>query len=363
MFGLAAWLLLAWLTLWAPGAFAAATPSPSAGFDIRSIDDVPMRRGVEHPAWFKESFLDLREDLREAIAAGKRGLIVYFGQEDCAYCEALIQVNWGREQDIVAYTRAHFDVVAIDIWGTREVTDLRGEVLSEREFAVREQTNFTPSLIFYDREGREALRLRGYYPPYKFRAALEYVADGFYRIESLRDYLARADPPPKFDLADLNEEPFFDPPPHALCRRRFPADRPLVVFFEQRECHACDILHSDPLQDPTTRALLDRFQVVQLDMSGDTPVITPAGERLRARDWAEALGLFYAPTLVFFDEQGHEVFRLDSVARLYRLRNTLRYVLAKGYREAPLQRWREDRQRRAQEAETNKARQEPPAGP
>ena len=117
-----------------------------------------------------------------------------------------------------------------------------------------------------------------------------------------------------------------------------------MVFFEQRECHACDILHSDPLQDGETRALLQRFQVVQLDMWAQTPVITPSGERTTARRWAEDLQLFYAPTLVFFDEGGQEVFRLDSVARLYRLRNTLRYVLAKGYREAPLQRWQEDRQ-------------------
>jgi thioredoxin-related protein len=337
------------------------TKQARVSFAIAEIDDTPRRRGVEHPPWFKHSFLDLREDLREALDRGKLGLIVYFGQEDCAYCEALMQVNWGREADIVAYTRKHFDVVAIDIWGAREVTDMQGRVLTEREFAVREGTNFTPSLIFYDGWGREALRLRGYYPPYKFRGALEYVVDGFYLTESLRDYMARADPPPKFDIGDLNDEPFFDPPPYALCRRRFPAARPLVVFFEQRECHACDILHSEPLQDETTQALLGRFQVVQLDMWSDTPVITPGGARVTAREWARRLGLFYAPSLVFFDEEGREVFRLDSVARLYRLRNTLRYVLEKGYLEAPLQRWQEDRQRREQDMQ--KARRTPPAGP
>ncbi len=351
---------LCWVAA-APYTAVAETAALDDGFDIAGIDDTPRRRGVEHPPWFKHSFLDLREDLREALERGKRGIIVYFGQRDCAYCEALMQVNWGREADIVAYTRKHFDVIAIDIWGAREVTDLQGRVLTERELAVRERTHFTPSLIFYDGWGREALRLRGYYPPYKFRAALEYVVDGFYLTESLRDYLARADPPPKFDLGDLNEEPFFDAPPHALCRRRIPADRPLVVFFEQRECHACDILHSDPLQDARTRDLLERFQVVQLDMWAETPVITPAGERSTAREWAERLGLFYAPSLVFFDERGHEVFRLDSVARLYRLRNVLHYVLEKGYLEVPLQRWQEDRQRRAQG--TKKARGASPAGP
>jgi thioredoxin-related protein len=302
--------------------------------DTPLILDVPRVRHVDHPDWFKVSFLDLREDLAEAEAAGKTGIAVYFGQDHCPYCQALMQVNFGLP-DIVHHTREHFDVIGIDIWGARPVVDLQGNELTEREYAVRENTNFTPSLIFYDTEGREALRLRGYYGPYQFRAALDYIAEGFYRRESFRDYLARADPPPKFDAADLNEEGFFDPPPYALDRSRFPGQQPLAVFFEQGECHACDILHTTPLRDPEVRELLAGFQAVQLDMWGDAPVLTPAGERTTARDWAEALDIFYAPTIVFFDEQGREIIRLDAVTRLYRMRGVLRFVAEKGYLEAP----------------------------
>lgn len=318
-------------------------PTDPERIDPERIDDAPRMRNLEYPPWFDLSFLNLREDLEEAVQADKKGIIVYFGQRHCAYCEALLKVNFGREQDIVNYTREHFDVIPIDIWGNREVTDLNGQVLTEREYAEREKTNFTPSLIFYDREGKEALRLRGYYPPYKFRGALEYVVDGYYQTESLRDYLARADPPPKFEIGDLNEREFFMKPPYILDRSRFPADKPLVVSFEQRDCHACDILHSEPLQDTAALLLLeDGFDAVQLDMWSDTPVLTPDGQKLTAAQWARRLGIFYAPTLVFFDERGHEVLRLDSVTRLYRLQNALKYVLDKGYQEAPtLQRWQE----------------------
>ncbi len=38
---------------------------------------------------------------------------------------------------------------------------LQGETLTERDYALREGTNFTPSLIFYDAAGAEVLRLRG----------------------------------------------------------------------------------------------------------------------------------------------------------------------------------------------------------
>lgn len=310
-------------------------------FDQPYIDDTPRIRNVEYPEWFKLSFLDLREDLKEAAARDKFGIVVYFGQKHCAYCEALMKINF-RQEDIVHYTQTHFDVIPTDIWGSREVTDLKGTTWTEREYAVAQNTNFTPSLVFYDREGKEAFRMRGYYPPYKFRAALEYVVEGYYQRESFRDYLARADPPPKFEVGALSDEDFFQKPPYALDRSRFQASRPLAVFFEQHECHACDILHTEPLSDPETRAMLGDFEVVQLDMWSDTKVVTPQGKRTTAREWAGDLGIFYAPTIVFFDERGQEIIRVDAVVRLYRLQGVVEYVHAKGYLEAPTyQRWRQ----------------------
>lgn len=311
-------------------------------FDVQGLDDNPRIRNIQHPDWFKVSFLDLRDDLDEAIVEGKKGIIVYFSHKDCGYCEAMIDINFGSETDIVHYTRDHFDVIPIDIWGSREVTDLEGNQLSERDFAIREKTNFTPAVIFYNPEGKEALRLRGYYPPYKFRAALKYVVDGYYSKETFRDYLARADPPPKFEIEDLNTEEFFVQPPYALDRTHFPSQRPLVVFFERRNCHACDILHSEPLRDRAANELLRNFEAIQLDMWSDTPVLTTDGQRITAKQWADQLGLFYAPALVFFNENGKEIIRLDSVTRLYRLKGVLDYVLTKGYLQAPtFMRWRE----------------------
>ena len=314
-------------------------------FDTPVIDDTPRAIDNQHPDWFAHTFLNLPEDLADAQANGKKGLIVYFGQKHCAYCEALLEVNFEKEQDIVDYTQRHYDVIALDIWGDRTVTDFSGNEVAEKDLAEREQTDFTPSLIFYTEEGREALRLRGYHPPYKFRGALKYVTEDYYKNETYPEYMARADPPPKFDMEDLNEQDFFSPPPHALDRSRFAADRPLAVFFERRACHACDILHSEPLNNMNTRRLMQQFDAVQLDMWSDQPVLTPAGERLTASEWAHKLGIFSTPTLIFFDEHGKEVFRIDSVVRLYRLQGVLEYVLEKGYETAPtFQRWRENQQ-------------------
>ena len=317
-----------------------ASAAPAEADDVFSFDDSPLAEPLEHPAWFKDSLLFLRDDLAEAVHAGKKGIIVYFGQRRCPYCQKLMQVNFGMS-DIVSYTRRNFDVIPLDIWSVQEITDVQGNTLTERELARREKTNFTPSLIFYDRDGKEALRLRGYYPPYQFRAALEYVADGHYMKEGFPDYLARGEGSFAFEPGDLNEEGFFLPPPYNLDRSRFPGQRALAVFFEQTDCHACDVLHIEPLRDPAIRELLNGFDNVQLDLWGATLVITPDGRRTTAKQWARDLGLFYAPSLVFFDEKGTEIIRVDSVVRFYRLRNVLNYITSKGYLTEPnYQRWR-----------------------
>jgi thioredoxin-related protein len=311
--------------------------------DSLVFDDRPLEEPLAFPEWFKLSFLDFREDLKEALDSGKDGLLVYYGQKYCAYCKQFLETDLAKE-DIQAYTLERFDVIGIDIHGDRTVVDPAGMEMTERELAVREETNFTPSVVFYDGEGREVLRLRGYYPPYRFRAALEYVADDHYRNESFREYLGRADVPLVFEPGDLNEEPFFMQGPMMLDRSRIWGERPLVVFFEQGSCHACDVLHSGPLADPEIRQRISRLENVQLSYWSDTPVVTPAGERTSAKKWAESLGLFYTPTLIIFDEQGREIIRVDSVVQFYRLRNILDYVLTEGYRNYPnFQSWRASR--------------------
>jgi thioredoxin-related protein len=335
------WLCLLCVLLSTP---ASAGDSPAEDPRALRFDDRPLVRDVDHPEWFKLSFLNLRDDLEEALAAGRRGLMVYFGQKHCAYCQALMQVNFAKP-DIVAYTRKHFDVVAIDIWGDREVTTLDGERLGEKQLAERERTNFTPSIVFYGPPGKEVFRLAGYYPPYQFRAALEYVADRHYERETFHEYLQRGEGSQRFALDAPSEEYFFSPPPYNFDRRAFPGQRPLLVFFEQGNCHPCDVLHGERLQDPVIRGLIEQFESAQLDLGADTPVVTPQGERLTARSWAQRLGLFYSPTLVFFGESGQEVMRVDSVVQFHRLHAVLEYILTRGYLEQPyFPRWREDRQ-------------------
>ena len=281
------------------------------------------------------------EDLDEALGNGKSGLIIYFGQTYCAYCKAIMEDTFAKP-DLVEYLVRHFDIVGLSIHDIRELTTPDGVSMTVRDYSIREDTQFTPSLTFFGKDRQKALTLRGFYPAYEMRAALEYVADAHYQTMSFRDYLAQANPPLLFEDEALISDPLFMQPPFALDRSVIQAGQPLAVIFEQPKCHACDVLHSEPLQDAVVRERLTGFDVVQLDVWDDeTPVLTPDGRRSTPRRWARDLDLFYTPTLIFFDAQGHEVFRIDSVVQFFRLAGVLRYVAEKAYQENPVfQHWK-----------------------
>lgn len=298
--------------------------------DPVQFDDTQLEEPLEHPDWFKISLGDLNEDVAEARAAGKFGIMVYFGQDRCAYCERLFEVNLADES-ISRYVREHFDVIPVDIWGIEEFIDTDGKRYSERELSLRYETNFTPSLVFYDRNGRPVYRLRGYYPPYHFRAVLHYVTEGFYREENFRDYLARADPGQFFTSGDLIERDFYLAPPYDLDRSRNQSQRPLAVIFERGDCHACELLHTGPLSQAEILEEIAKMDVVQLNLFADTEIVTPAGQRSTAKRWGRDLGLFYTPTIILFSPAGKEIMRVDSVVQFYRLWGVLDFVNRRGY--------------------------------
>lgn len=306
------------------------------------FDDEPLEEPLVLPDWFKLSFLDLKDDILEA-RRGRRGLIIYFGMSKCPYCKAHLENNWGK-RDIIAYTRAHFDVVAIDVRGQRPVSDVTGRSYNEKSYAVAKKANFTPSLLFFDKDGKEALKVSGYRPPYQFRAILEYVADGHHKKENFGTYLARAEAAFSYGKKELNPNPAFIAGPHDL--QKLKTKKPLLAFFERGSCHACDVLHAGPMSNDKIHKQLEKLNVIQVDMESDTPIVLSNGKTMLSKQWASALGLNYAPTLMFFDENGQEIIRIDSVIWFYRLNGVLKYVTSGDYKKYPsFQVWREAKSR------------------
>ena len=284
----------------------------------------------EKPEWFKNSFLDLREDVAEATAEGKR-IMLFFYQDGCPYCARLLNVNFSQKA-LVEKTRQRFVVIALNIWGDREVTDLQGRTLTEKDLASNLKVMYTPTLIFLDPNGVNVLRLNGYYPPHQFEAALDYAAGLHDAQFTFRDHLHKVKPEPASGV--LHRSPEQLPLPLDLSSREVSA-KPLLVLMEQKECRSCDELHGDILRRPTIAASLEQFDVALVDVWSNDALTTPEGELLKAVDWAKRKQVYYTPSLLFFDRQGREVFRTDAMLKAFHVHAAMDYVLSEAYLEQP----------------------------
>jgi len=231
----------------------------------------------------------------------------------------------------VTRTRARYEVIAINMWGDREVTDLAGDVTTEKEFARDLRVMFTPTLLFMDGQGNVVLRLNGYYPPHEFNAALDYGAKYSGSDPDFRSYLARVDPAPASGM--LYSDPSYLSIDTDLAART--SGKPLLVLFEQKDCAPCDELHQDILQRPESRRQLMRFDVVLLDMWSNNPVRRTDGRQSSAAEWASDLKVQYAPSLVFFDADNHEVFRTDAYLKAFHIQSAMDYVASEAYLDQP----------------------------
>jgi thioredoxin-related protein len=166
------------------------------------VGGVNVARGVEvnddglHvQSWFHESFLDMREDLQEATAAGKR-LAVIWEQRGCPYCKEMHTVNLARPE-ITDFIKQHFTVLQLNLWGARNVTDFTGEELGERDVARKWRVNFTPTIMFFDKEAPdgksgldlEVARMPGYFKPFHFISMFEYVQQEVYKEDNFQRFL------------------------------------------------------------------------------------------------------------------------------------------------------------------------------
>lgn len=282
----------------------------------------------EKTTWFKESFLDLREDIAEAKAANKH-VILYFYQDGCPYCAKLLRDNFGQAS-LATFTQQHFDVIALNMWGDKEVTDLSGNKVSEKDFAKQLKVQFTPTLVFLDESGQSVLRANGYYAPEKFQVALQYVADKQESKASFIDYLAKQQAVvPK----QLVPSPASLPQPLTLKTGR--SHKPLLLLFESEDCGAPCIELRDIFKRKEVAIALSNFELASVNPQADTRLETPEGKDVTAKDWAKTLGIQYSPSLVFFDSDGKEVFRNEAYLKAFHVHGALDYVATKAYRWQP----------------------------
>ena len=111
--------------------------------------------GLHKTHWMQDTFLDLREDLDEANADGKRYMIIV-EQRGCIYCRRM-HTDIFPTPEIDSIISDNFFVVQLNMFGDREVTDFDGETLSEKDIMFKWGVNFTPTLMFFPQDVPEGV--------------------------------------------------------------------------------------------------------------------------------------------------------------------------------------------------------------
>ena len=142
-------------------------PQASAGQTGKLVGGQNFRS----PDWFKESFLDLKEDASEAAAAGKHAML-FFDLSGCPYCARMMAESVEPQRALI---EPFFDSIQLDVKGSREVSIDGKKQLEERSLAKQFRVRFTPTIVFLDADAKPVFRINGFWNPDQFRIALNYV--------------------------------------------------------------------------------------------------------------------------------------------------------------------------------------------
>lgn len=177
-------------------AFLAAATVLSSGPAARAAA-VLTDDGLYREPWFLDSFLELAPDLDEAAEKGKRFAVVW-ELKGCPACKDTHLVNFAQPE-IEGFVKERFEILQLNLIGSREVTDFDGEKLSEKRMAEKYGVRFTPTFQFFAERAvglgskrpreREVVRAQGYLPPREFRRMFAFVAEKAYERGTLADYL------------------------------------------------------------------------------------------------------------------------------------------------------------------------------
>ncbi|MEK6748629.1 MAG: thioredoxin family protein [Pseudomonadota bacterium] len=110
--------------------------------------------------FFNDSFGDFKEELQNARAQGKKGVMVFFEMDECPFCH-FMKENIFNQPEVQAYFRENFLLLALDIEGDVEMVDFNGEHMKQKEFAARQRVRATPVIGFFDLDGNKTTRYTG----------------------------------------------------------------------------------------------------------------------------------------------------------------------------------------------------------
>lgn len=131
---------------------------------------------------------DLKAELDEARAAGKKAVLLMYEQEGCPACLFMMQHILNRV-DVQDLYHRHFISFTVDINGSVPLKDFGGRDITEKALAIRSKTRSTLTFVFHDMTGTEIVRFTGTVRDVgEFKPLGEFVASGAYKLRPFAEH-------------------------------------------------------------------------------------------------------------------------------------------------------------------------------
>ena len=274
--------------------------------------------GSDHamPEWFKQSFLDMNEDVTEAKDNDKH-VILFMSLKFCPYCTKMLKETFDQGAQLQQYIKDNLDIIEIDIKGSKEIAINEDTTMTEIEYAKHLKVQYTPTILFLDQDNNIVVRINGYRSPENFKYILDYVKNKEYKNMTLTQYVEKVKNKTLYTLVD--NEMFVEETDLSKI------NTPLAVIFEDGSCTQCNYLHNTTLKNKEVQKELSKFTVVRYDAMSEEEIITPNGKKTTPKQWAKDMVLDYRPGIVLFDKK-QEIVRIDALLYSFHFKELFRFV-------------------------------------
>ena len=119
---------------------------------------------------------DIPGEVSAAAEEGKR-LVIMFQQTGCPYC-AKMRARVFPDPKVVEFYSKNFVLIYSNIRGDLPVVAPDGKEMSEKQLARKLRVRATPVLMFFNKDGSEALKVTGFLDAERFNKAGQFVLDG-----------------------------------------------------------------------------------------------------------------------------------------------------------------------------------------
>ena len=273
----------------------------------------------EVPKWFKQSFLDISEDVDDATAKNKH-LMLFIDLDGCPYCTKMLKESFIAKNATSKFIKNHFDVINLNVKGSRELT-WKGKSMSEKEFAIDLRIQYSPTILFLDKDKNVVLKLNGYRTIQSFKTILEYIDGKHYKNQTLSEYLdtiknksTKSTSKKANEMKDLSN-----------------ISSPLAIIFEEKKSKACKDFNKVTLKNKDVKKELSKFTVVRFDANSNEEFIGIDGIKITPRAFVKSINLDYRPGVLLYNDK-KLIATQDALLYSFHFKELLRYVSEKEYK-------------------------------